>query len=958
MKKILKVILKSVIGLIIIILILLFTLPVIFKKEIKAEVEKTINGSVNAKVTFTDYKLGFFRNFPNLSFSLINLSVANKGKFEGDTLAAFKSFDLVFNLGSLFSKSGYEVKSIIIDRAVINARSLKDGSANWDISKPSASATKQDSAINSAQPVSGSNSPQSSSGTLKVLLRRFEIRNSSISYSDAGMPMKAKIENLNFGLVGNFTLSGAGVNLKLNTGPVTVVMDSITYLNKAVLDAKINLLANLDSMKFTLKDNYFAVNDLRFHFSGLVAMPGKDIYTNLLFGTDQTSFKTLLSLIPAVYMKGYEDLKTSGNFALSGSVKGIYSDADSTLADVKINLNVNNGLVSYPALPEKISAININADVSVDGKKLDNTIINLDKFHFELAGNPFDMTFFLKTPISDPDFKGSLNGKLDLAALSKAVPMSNMKLSGLIEIAVSMAGKLSMIEKEQYDKFSASGDLGIKNMVIDMKGYPRIDIKEVGLQFTPAVTKLLKAELTVEKTSDFSITGSFGNYIPYIFRNETVKGNLSIRSNLTEANTIMKAMAEDTTATAVPDTVGLVLFIVPKKLDFDLNLQVEKLIYDNITADKFKGHILMHDGLVNIRETGLNILGGSVSLNADYDTRDTLKPVMKADLKVKDIGIKDAFNTFKIVQKFAPSAKGIEGKISVQLAYQSLLGHDMMPVMNTIDGSGRLQSDQVQLVESPVFDKMKSILKLGDNYSNTFKNIDISFKIKEGRVYVTPFDTKLGNIKMNIGGDQGLDQTLNYLVKTEIPRSDLGGSVNSLIDNLSAQAASFGIAIKPSEVLKINVKVSGTFSKPSVMPVFGNGSESGSTTTKKETVKETAKQIIENNIGPAKEKLRAEAEVEGDKLIKEAEEKGKQLHEEAVNAADKVKQEAAAQGQNLIKAAEPKGFLAKAAAQKSVDVLNKEAAKKADQMILEADNQAKKLVDEAKAKKEEMIKKI
>ncbi len=41
---------------------------------------------------------------------------------------------------------------------------------------------------------------------------------------------------------------------------------------------------------------------------------------------------------------------------------------------------------------------------------------------------------------------------------------------------------------------------------------------------------------------------------------------------------------------------------------------------------------------------------------------------------------------------------------------------------------------------------------------------------------------------MNISGDQGIDQTINYLVKTEIPRADLGGSVNSLIDNLSAQA--------------------------------------------------------------------------------------------------------------------------------------------------------------------------
>ena len=115
---------------------------------------------------------------------------------------------------------------------------------------------------------------------------------------------------------------------------------------------------------------------------------------------------------------------------------------------------------------------------------------------------------------------------------------------------------------------------------------------------------------------------------------------------------------------------------------------------------------------------------------------------------------------------------------------------------------------------------MKELLKLGDKYGKTFRDINISFKIANGRVYVSPFDVKTGNLKMNISGDQGLDQTLNYIVKTEIPRSDLGSSVNSLINNVSSLASSLGIKYKPSEILKVNVKVTGTFSKPVVAPLF------------------------------------------------------------------------------------------------------------------------------------------
>ena len=84
---------------------------------------------------FEDYKLGFFKDFPNLSFSLNGVSIVGIDKFKDDTLAGFKSFDLVFNLSSLFKKTGYEVKSIVIEKAVINAIVLKNGKANWDIMK-------------------------------------------------------------------------------------------------------------------------------------------------------------------------------------------------------------------------------------------------------------------------------------------------------------------------------------------------------------------------------------------------------------------------------------------------------------------------------------------------------------------------------------------------------------------------------------------------------------------------------------------------------------------------------------------------------------------------------------------------------------------------------------------------------------------------------------------------------
>jgi len=939
MKKISGIIVKVLLGLILLVLVLLFTVPIIFKDKIRTKVVEVINGSVNANVKFDDYKLGFFRNFPNLTFSLNGLSVVGINKFDKDTLVACKSFDLVFNLSSLFGKSGYEVKSIIIDRAVINAIYAKDGTANYDIMKDTTTTPAP------AAPAAPS--------TMKIKLKNVKLLNSSIAYIDHEGSMSAFFKGVNYSMKGDMTMSETDMQMAMTAKEFTFIMDGMKYINKAVVDSKIDMLANLDNWKFTFRENYITLNDMKVNFTGWVLMPKSDIETDIKFNTPSTSFKSLLSLVPAVYMSDYKDLKTSGDFSFSGSAKGIYSSANNTLPDITLAFSVSNGLISYPSLPEQIKNINIKSNVFVDGKKMDNTTVGVDVFHMELAGNPFDMNFSLKTPISDPDFKGSMVGKIDLSALMKAMPMDSISLSGIIDMSVQMAGRMSMIDKKQYDSFKAAGKMNIKNMKVAMTGYPEVKINEAAFEFTPAYAAMTNTTLNVGGKSDFSLSGHIENYIPYVFSNKTIKGNLSLNSTLIDVSEIMSKMSSG--SSAVADTTSMTLIQVPKNIDFDFSALIDKFSYDSIKAQNVKGHIIVRDGILSIRDAGMNILNGTILMNADYDTRDTLKPTMKADFDMKNIEVKDAFKTFNMVQKLAPAAKNIDGKISAKMSYMSLLGKDMMPITNTINGSGNLQSNQITLLESKTFDKMKETLKLGDKYSNTFKDINISFKIANGRISVSPFDVKTGNLKMNISGDQGIDQTINYLVKTEIPRSDLGGSVNSLIDNLSKQASAFGINYKPSDVLKVNLKVTGTFTKPVVAPFFGSASGE-STGGAKSAVKEVVKQTINDNVDKAKEKGRAEAEIQAAKLVKDAEDQGQALRDEAAKTAIQMRKEADDQAKKLLDGSS--GTLGKMAAQKAGDQLKKTADKKATQLVKEADIQATKLVEDAKVKSAEMVKKI
>ncbi|MFN2337320.1 MAG: AsmA-like C-terminal region-containing protein, partial [Bacteroidales bacterium] len=233
-----------------------------------------------------------------------------------------------------------------------------------------------------------------------------------------------------------------------------------------------------------------------------------------------------------------------------------------------------------------------------------------------------------------------------------------------------------------------------------------------------------------------------------------------------------------------------------------------------------KGKIVVRDGVVTLSETGLNALGGSMLVNASYDTRDTLKPLVDAKLLISAVNIKETFNTFNTVRQLVPAAAGLGGNVTVKMDFRSLLSNSMMPLINTMSGSGELTSESVQILESKSFDMMKSVLKMNQAYTNVIKDLKATFIINDGRLFVKPFDTKLGNIKLNVSGDQGLDRTINYLIKTEIPSSELGASAAALMGALSSQLAAFGLGVTPPEIIKVNLRVGGTFTNPVITPVF------------------------------------------------------------------------------------------------------------------------------------------
>ncbi|MEA1886219.1 MAG: AsmA-like C-terminal region-containing protein [Bacteroidota bacterium] len=948
MKKALRIILKVAGIIVLVILLAAIIIPSLFKDQIREKVLSMANEKINAELAIGDFGITLFRNFPNLTFRLKDVSVTGVDRFSGDTLAGLKSFNLVFDIGSVLSKSGYRIRAIEIDRPVANAIILEDGTANYDI-VPVGEELATETEVKGKEEIEEDDAAKESK--LAFRLNKFEIKNAYISYEDLSSGRKALIDDLDLFLRGNMSAKQSNLLLETDIASVDFINDGIKMLNKATVQAVFDINADLENNKFVLGENNILINALQLLFSGSIELDGEDIITDMNIGTGNTEFKSVLSMVPAVYKKGFEGLNAGGSFNIEGLIKGRYSATDSLLPDINLTLDVNNGSIAYPDLPESIDNINIKADVSVNGTHPDLTVLDVAQFHFELDDNPFDMNLKLSTPLSDPAVDVALKGRIDFEALADAVPVELNELEGIFDIALGLQGKMSMIENQDYDSFNATGTMKLAGFKVEMKDLPPLEIEVADFNFSPRYAALEQFRMGVAG-NNISLSGRLENYLPFIFKDETVKGKLDLYSDYIDLDTVMSYLPVDTVEVE-EDTIALSTIRLPENVDFEFISAIDRFKYNPLEASGVKGNISLKEGVLLIKETGLSALGGEFTINAEYNSRDTINPRMAADLSVAGIGIQESFNTFNTVRQLAPVAKGMNGEVFVDFDLSTLLGKGMLPVVESINGSGRVRSEEIQLVSSPVFEKFSSVLQIGENYTNTFTDIDANFEVKDGRVYIKPFDTKLGDMNVTISGDHGLDQTINYLVKVEVPSSELPPGMSSVLTGLAARAALLGIEYYQPEIIKMKVRIGGTIKDPTITPFLGQSDDTSPVSSVTESLKEAAGEKIEE----VKDQVSDEARKQADKMLAEAQKRADMIKAEATEAAEKLRKEADKNAQKLIDEAADKGALARLAAERAAEKLRKEADKKAAQLEEEAEKQADKIMEEASEKVDSLINK-
>ena len=907
---------KLLIGLaaiLVLVIVALLAVPLLFGGRILDVAVQAANKELEATVAIDSASLSLLRSFPDLSVALNGVSVTGQGTFEGQPLASIDQLRLTVGLASAL-RGAPELRELALERPRLSLVVNPDGQANWDVLPG-----------DDEQPAS------SESSALSLDLRDIRIDGMDLLFNDQQGYLLADIRGLDHR--GDGSISGESYRFSNHTSiaALTVRDGAITWLKDVQVQAELPLTYDSGTGRVELGESTLALNELALGFAGSVTPQGDDLALDLRYHALEASFRSILSLVPGVYTQDFEDVQTAGTLSLAGTVAGLLPAQGDDLPGFALEAKVADASFRMPDLPTGVDDIQLDLYLGHPGGDPDLVQVDLRSFRMAVAGSPITGSLKLRQPVSDPDVSAAAKGRLDLAQLRRALPLEGIDYSGILDLDLAVAGRLSDFEAGRVRKVQASGSFGLQDAVYRDDDLPvPVAVSRFSGTLSPRGAEIRELAMTMGD-SDLSGSGQLEDLVPWFFGDAALGGSLSLRSKHFDTNPWLE---DDGDASASSDPEASSLVAVPRDLNLSIDAKLDRVLYEDLELTDMDGRVRLTGGAARIDELDFTMLGGRVSMSGAYvaPTDQRADVEMKVDMVDFEVGkIAGAFETLRLI---APVAERATGRFSTDFELSTTLGSDLSPDLSTLLSTGLLASRS--LVLQPAF--MQQVgSKLGND---EFASIDLEkgqagFRIHNGRAQLQPFPVKVGGSKGTISGSTGvLDKSLDLVLDLAVPTRSIRAT--GLLEQLGAAQGG---------KVDVQVRVGGTFDKPTVA-IGAPGLA--------DAVRDAVTEQIQERVGAVTSALIDEARQAGDKLVAEAEQAKERLVAAAETQGERLKEEAKNQAQKLEDSAKGKP-LQEAAAQEAGKLLKQEARKAAKKLVSEAEEKGDALIGAAKAKRDDLI---
>ncbi|WP_166920861.1 AsmA-like C-terminal region-containing protein [Flavobacterium poyangense] len=489
------------------------------------------------------------------------------------------------------------------------------------------------------------------------------------------------------------------------------------------------------------------------------------------------NFKAKIDLEKLIKALGVPDLTLKGILAGDIKTNGKFDHKNRIFPVTNGFINLENGYLKTKYYPNPITNIIVKSKIENNKGTFDDLKVSLKPTQFTFEGKPV----FVEADLSNFDdltYDIKAKGELDISKIYHVFSQKGLDLDGSVKADLALKGKQSDAEKGNYSKLNNKGTLELRNIAITSEYLPKQFIIKEGIFKINQDKMSFNNFLAAYGQSDFKMNGYLQNVFNYATSTKGIlRGSFKVTSRYINVDEFMSSTAVNSSVTQTEDQnkapqtaakqTGVI--IIPSNLNLQLLANVQKVYFDKLNLLNATGALKMNKGKLNMANTGFNLIGCNVSMNANYQAITPQKANFDYGIKATDFDIKRAYNEIDVFRKMASAAEKAQGIVSLDYQLKGRLNGNMSPVYPSLVGGGTLSVKDVKIRGLKMFTAVSKETSSEAMKNPDLSKVDIKTTIKNNIMTVERFKFKFAGFRPRIEGTTSLDGKLNLKMRLGLP---------------------------------------------------------------------------------------------------------------------------------------------------------------------------------------------
>jgi AsmA-like C-terminal region/AsmA family len=690
------------------------------------------------------------RLFPSPQISLDNLEIGDTGNSETEYLLV-KSLILKLRFQPLL-KRRIEVSSLVFDQPVFEftlpAQGLPTDSAQDETGKPEL-VLRPDPSDTDTPEADESAAPNAPAQQTKIATA--QVQSSQPPEEQISPPLNIEIEELliQHGIVRIYQSTGeqmlivGDINERLtaqltSTGDLllsgrTDLADIAYHTPSGILGRDLtcrlekSLSFDRKADRLSLTEVRLQVGDLPIELSGYIeAVSAPAPVCNIELSGGPAEMNSILAILPTELFPEVAGIESGGTIELSGSLTGSPGDLEGKLPEFDFQLNLNNGHLTHPKLPERIDRIDFDLAARPESIYLHNVRIESGENLLEMEVKLFDY-------LDAPRMVTNLAATVALATLPDWPQFpDSIRLAGQVETELAISS-----DARYSDQINLTGSASIHE-----GGYRFIDQPFEVKEFTGQID----VDLTVSPpTEALSQTKQIGQLSP---------------------------LEQLTTAVKI--------------LDGQMTLQAQAMTLNEAPIENLNGVVTIEGHHVSFRNIEMQAFGGEVELAGSMAFAESKPPQFKIDSGVTNVKASQLYGYAQGLNNFGKLGDFLTGDINCKASMSGRLDSELGVSLTSLSSQGRMETSSATLENHPLQQLLAKFFSAPEINRLSVSSWLQPFMIQNGKLNLDGMHFKADQVDIEGKGWQALDGSLNLSLNVILPRAMSGNVTKQLPGDLSA----------------------------------------------------------------------------------------------------------------------------------------------------------------------------